>query len=223
MLQHINLYPTEMKPKRSSLGAKQILLYSGLLLSILGGLIVWSYLDYLDLKKIEKRTVNDHQRLMTQFQEVRAQLENQVVDDGLQGSVEALKQKIDQDQKLLQFLESHQDKADLYSNILSLLKNHNVFGLRIHTMAIASGGRAIFLEGEVISGDAVANYIDYLESLDAFRSTRFNLLSMDKKNESAPVSEFKLTAIRQSDDHYQGFYPASADEVMSRLVRQKSL
>ena len=160
MLQHINLYTCEgPSADASTFNTVHILLCSSMLTLVMVGFIVWSYFDYQHLLAVTDKSEQGYARLMTQYNQISAQLTAELGEQNAEEAVQSLKNDIEAQKALLDLIEQRTNQGADFSLLTRMLTSHQFGGLTIERIAFAEGGEEVAVTGRVRSSHEMADYL----------------------------------------------------------------
>jgi len=182
--QSINLYSDALRPKRDWLSLNWVTSYLAALFICLMSLTAFDLWDRRSLAMTLTAIDESNGALQLEIKRLEALIDARAKDPAL----EAEKNKLELSQKdkltLRRFLDQEvPGNADGFSAYLADLARFHVRGLRLTDIRLLKGGADVQLQGEVMSGDYITNYIAGLDRSVLFQGKAFRNLKLDRSSQ----------------------------------------
>jgi len=184
MKQRINFYTDSYHPKTDYFSLNLCAAYLGGLAIIMLFVSLGQYL----FQSSVRNNLEIAQSANTEWRDQITQLKATIVARARDPQLESVALQLENDQKdkltLRQFLQQDvPGNVKGFSGYLEDLARFHVSGLRLTHISLTDGGKLIRLQGEVLSGDFVTNYIDGLGQSKHFEGNEFRQLKLERKTE----------------------------------------
>jgi len=184
MKQRVNFYTDFYHPKTDYFSLKLCVAYLGALAIIMLFVSFGQYLSQLTVRNNLELARSANAEWGDQIKQLKATIVARARDPQL----ESVAIQLENDQKnkltLRQFLQQEVPGNVMgFSGYLEDLARFHVSGLRLTRISLRDGGKQIQLQGEVLSGDFVTNYIDGLGQSKHFEGNEFRQLKLERKTE----------------------------------------
>lgn len=181
--QQVNLLPPELMPREIVLSARQCLAAAA---SFLVLLLLFGFLEKSSLAELQAHEQKVQQQVasldsqLAQLQQILRSSDPQVLDR----KIAKLQSRLEQRQHLQRALAGRQiEKGQKFSLLLEGLSLHHLNGISISHFRLQQSGY-IDMSGQVREAELVPRYINKLRGDDAFQSTRFGTVLVERDSES---------------------------------------
>lgn len=188
MMQQVNFYTAEFRPRIDLLSLNFCAAYLGVLTfvcSIYTGVQWWE----LAVVESEKRgLVDQKESIQAEISALEAQIESRAKDPLLEAKALELERYQKDRLTLRQFLQQEvPGNTEGFSGYFEDLARFHINGLRITAIDLSQGGEHIRLQGEVVSGDFVTRYVEGLKRSDLFKGRQFRKIEVNRVKGSEPI------------------------------------
>jgi Fimbrial assembly protein (PilN) len=195
-MQQVNLYTEEFRPRVIVLPLAHMLLFSGLLLSLLVVLSIWLGVDQANLET----QVNETKQNLSAQRDAKDVLEAKVammrLDEALLRQNKRLKQQIAAREVLLETLDSVAVReAQGFSSYMVGLARQNNRQLWLTRISLAESGASMSLEGSTVAGQQVPAYLERLKQEPIFVGRSFTAFDLIQDEDNASRVHFRLQAV----------------------------
>lgn len=204
MIQQVNLYTTELRPKREPLGshvAGGLLVVLAVFLVLAGGFAHWN-----SSRALEEQRVIRHQ--VEALQDELAGLEKTVAarieDPSLIKAMRELDRNVQQRRQVLAQVESLVVADGRYFSVyLEGLARQTVDGLWLTTIDLGRSASNIRLTGETRAGERVPEYLQRLSNEPAFSGSEFHSFALDR-GEDGGLIQFRVATDGAGEEDAHG-------------------
>ncbi len=200
-MQRINLYQTQVRPRRDRFSTRGL----GLLLVVLAlGLAAISGVQAWRLRQAEAQLASVNAERETASQRV-TQLQAKLEDEpGRDARTQRLRNELAAKRALLDYLEegTFAERAG-FSGYLDGLADHVVDGVWLDRIELAAGGDRLQLDGHAIEPQRVPALIEALGQASAYEGRNFRRLAIDRPDDADWRVDFVLTS-GPSEDGQRG-------------------
>ena len=200
MIQQVNLYPAELRPRREPLQFRQLLW--GMATVVLAVIVTWLVLCWRQhglqqhADALQAR-LDAEQQVLTQKTEAVAAMHE---DPALQAAITDLQSQVRQRQQLLQQIQRLQQTAEAgFSRYLQALAAQSSNRLWLTGIVLHGDTGEMRLQGQATQADAVPLYLERLRQEPAFKGAVFGDFQMHKQ-EDRPLLQFELSSQADGDN-----------------------
>lgn len=181
--QQINLYQDRFRQKRLWVSAAQV---SSLMLLVLVGIAVWSYLlhtEYLRVQQHNREIKADKDRMSAELAAANAELSKLLEESRIDQDIADTARRISARKKVLNFVGANQfGSGQGFSGYLVALSNLHVADVWLRQIRL--GENFVQIEGSSLSADQVPGYFSRFSDEEVFRGNRFDLFQLSRSNET---------------------------------------
>jgi hypothetical protein len=193
MMQQINLYTEEFKPKKVVLPLDQIVLSGALALILCVGFTVLVKSRISGLDQILSRQTQHYNSLQTRAGLLEKKADALRIDESMVNANKRLKERADNRAKMLQLLDSVVISEDRgFSPMLVGLARQRADKLWLTRIEIANSGADLAIEGRTTKPDSVPIYLQSLRKEPSFLGRSFTLFNLKAVKGSSSQLEFSL-------------------------------
>ncbi|ABC32802.1 conserved hypothetical protein [Hahella chejuensis KCTC 2396] len=221
-MQQVNLYVEAFRPRRDPLSIP-VMIAAVVAVMVLGG----CYTGYLvwrsaEVTRSQLTAESRKQALVTEIDNMRAQLEARARDTRLQSDNNRLRLQMQNTEALLAALESGL-KADggamSYSELMVALARHRQEPLWLQRIRIQQGGERLIFSGATLQPDLLPAYLQALGDEPALRGRAFNMLTLKPEQESASARLFEVdTYVETPEPEGRASRPVANSRELSQPV-----
>jgi MSHA biogenesis protein MshI len=195
MIQSVNLYTEDMRPRRDPLTLTQVTTVA------LAALVVLSLASFYAGWRADE-AASARQAANARIAELRSaladagdRLERRAEDPALRGELEKLSAALRRGDELVQQVERLASRsAEGFSPFMLGLARQAVDGVWLTTLEVDRDTGNLVLEGLTEDGSLVPLYLEQLRSEPAFSGRRFRYFRLDRPEDSAAVLGFRVAA-----------------------------
>ncbi len=180
MMQQVNLYQPELRPRRVVLPARQVVLIVGLFALALTVVHAWTYSRLLPLR--ERAAAVEQQLIAAEARvdQLRESYPPRVADAALRKRLERRRATLAHTREIAVGLRNGAYGAiDGLSGYLAGLARQHVDGTWLTRVRVVRGGRSLGLEGKALAAELVPAYVDRLSNESLFRGKAFEALELE--------------------------------------------
>jgi hypothetical protein len=189
--QQINLYDERFREKKILLSAAQA---ASLVLILLLGVSGWSYLIQTNLDQAGKENlmlVADRQNLVNELNAASAEFNRLLADSRVDREIADVSREVGARKKVLAFVRSNQFGSGRgFSSYLVALSELHVDNVWLDEISLAEN--YIKIRGSALSAELIPEYFGQFSEQPVFRGNRFNIFTVDRKQETDWKVDFEI-------------------------------
>lgn len=192
IVQQVNLYQAQFKPKQVILPAHQMLLIA--LIPIIILVIFSSYFSYKQQLSLSLLQTQQHQQQLSQKQlfTLQQQLDARKENPLLVAELNDIQQQLTIKQNLVARLSNQSfGNQQGFSTMLTALSKQHIDKLWLTQFSLLDSGQFIALQGSAFSSQLIPEYIDNLAKSEQFHGKNFSVFQLEQSSDS-PYFHFKL-------------------------------